>query len=625
MTESKKPAGKIKPQVYRLNVFSPTSGTSTEPPQNSENFGRPTDYFLGHNLAKSSDSGELQKASTQVSDDYNTFSTEQLDLISPPYDLKFLSDLNTISVTRRSCIEAKATNVAGLGYRIKRVDPEADETDTDDISDMIKLQLERWAAKDLQSFSELIKSVKVDEESNGNGCIEVSRNRKGQIDGLYHIPSHTIRVKKDRSGFVQILPNGIDRVPFYNFGDKVELKEDGTIEMLPDRDRAINELIHFKLYSHRSAFYGVPEDIAAIPSIMADEAARAHNNKFFKYSGTPEIALIFEVDAAAIPTIYGDQPVKVEIDPNTKRDIEEHFRRNLSANTFEPAIFHLPPGVKMRVEKISSEQKDAGWTNFRKNNKAEIREAHRTPGVIVGGADTQYATAAVEKAIYLEQVIAPEQERYEQALMSLLWPELVMIGDKDVAPEVSEDGDMTVKPRIKVSPENGVGANPNIWRLDFKEMSVADKSVDAQVHNIYATLGVLTINEIRMQLGMKPLPDGDKPAQPQPGAEGNAAGQNAQMMQAGAGNPEMPPFVSNLPPGAAVKSDITGLGPGRGPNGQVTPKMPRRPFDQGGFNAANMASVGRPLYKSDPEDPDEQVVIPKAYLDRLLENQKSSE
>lgn len=588
----------IKPYVYRLNVF---GGDSSTPRGNSENFGKPTDVY-GRDLTQTNASVDsvLAKSSTQGTDYPDTFTAESLDLVATPYDLRFLSDLNDISVTRRSCIDAKATNTASLGYRIKRVDPTADETDRDEISDKIKLQLEKWAAKGRRSFCELIHDVVFDEESNGNGYVEVSRNRRGEIDGLYYIPSHTVRIKKDRSGFVQILSNGTTKVPFYNFGDKVELKEDGTIEILPDRDRNINELIHFKINTHKSAYYGVPVDINAIPTIIGDEAAREYNNKFFRFSATPELALIFEVDVTAIPTLYGDQPIKVEIDPNTKRDIEEHFRRNLAAKTFEPAIFHLPPGVKLRVERLSTEQKDSGWTTFRAANKTEIMQAHRTPPVIVGGGDSSYANAAVEKAVYLEQVIYPRQERYEQLLMSLLWPEMVMIGNKELPAELSGEGDLSVKPIIRVAPENGVGVDPTIWRLDFKEMSIADKSVDAQVHNIYATLGVLTINEIRMQLGMKPLPDGDKVATPKSGAEGNAAAQNAKADKAMAGNPEIP-FVTNMPPQTATKMDITGLGDGRGPNGSVTPKMPRRPFDQGGFNAANMMSVGRPLHKSDEE------------------------
>ena len=612
----------LKPYVYKLNVFGGDSAAHHR--GNSENFGKPTDVY-GRDLGHSPVAVDtvLQKSSTQGTDTQDGYSAESLDLVASPYDLKFLSDLNDISVTRRSCVEAKAVNTAGLGYRVKRVDPAADETADDEVSDKVKLQLEMWAAKGGKSFSQFVQQVAFDEESNGNGYMEVSRNRKGQIDGLYNIPSHTIRIKKDRSGYVQVLSNGITKVPFYNFGDKVELKEDGTIEILPDRDRKINELIHFKIDSHKSNYYGVPVDIAAISTIIGDEAAREHNNKFFKFSATPELALVFEVDASAIPTLYGDQPIKVEIDPNTKRDVEEHFRRNLSAKTFEPAIFHLPPGVKLDIKKLSSESKDAGWQNFRKANKAEILEAHRTPPVIVGGSESNYANAAIEKSVYLEQVIHPKQEKYESAIMSLMWPELVMIGNKELPAEMSEDGDLTIKPIIRVAPENGIGVDPTIWRIDFKEMSVADKSVDAQVHNIYATLGVMTVNEIRMQLGMKPLPEGNKPPTPKPGAEGNAAAQNAQMQQAGAGNPEMTPFVSNMAPQTAQKADITGLGNGRGPNGQITPKMPRRPGDQGGFNAANMMTAGTPLHKDDSTT-EPQVVIPKAYLEELLRNQQGN-
>jgi len=617
-----KPSKPLRPYTYKLSLFGGSSSSS--PASNSEGMGKPTDVY-GRDITSPIAAVDtiLAKSSTQGTDEQDNYSAESLDLVAAPYDLKFLTDLNDVSVTRRSCIEAKATNVAALGYRIKRVDPAADETDRDDVSEKIKLQLERWAAKGASPFAITIYNMVYDLESNGNGYLEISRNRRGEIDGIYNIPSHTIRIKKDRSGFVQVLSNGVTKVPFYNFGDKFELKENSTIELLPDRDRNINELIHFKLDTHKSNYYGLPVDISAIPTIIGDEAAREYNNKFFKFSATPELALIFEVDATAIPTLYGDQPIKVEIDPNTKRDIEEHFRRNLAAKTFEPAIFHLPPGVKMRVEKLSTEQKDSGWTKFREANKAEIREAHRTPPVVTGGSNTNYANAAIEKSVYLEQVVAPRQEEIEQTLMSLLWPELVMIKNKELPADLSEDGDLSVKPVIRVSPEDGVGVDPTVWRLDFKEMSVADKSVDAQVHNIYATMGAMTINEIRMQLGMKPLPDGNKPPAPPPGAEGNALAQNAQMTQAAAGNPEMPPFVSNMAHQATQKVDITGLGDGRGPNGSVTPKMPRRPFDNGGFNAANMGSVGHPMSKEDIV-PEEQAIIPKAYLDHLLRNQRDN-
>src|SRR3990167_1095661 len=148
----------VLPTSLKIGFSSSVSGPKYQ--GNSENFGRPVDY-KGMPLKKG-DKGTLSKASTQSIEEQAQYGTYALDLVDPPNDLNFLVNLNGISVTRRSCIEAAATNTALLGYRIKRTDPEADETDEDDISEAIKTQLEKWSAKGGLSFSELIYQVKFD-------------------------------------------------------------------------------------------------------------------------------------------------------------------------------------------------------------------------------------------------------------------------------------------------------------------------------------------------------------------------------------------------------------------------------------------------------------------------------
>lgn len=59
-------------------------------------------------------------------------------------------------------------------------------------------------------------------------------------------------------------------------------------------------------------------------------------------------ALIFEVDRGVI----GDTPVRVVIPDEVKHQITEHFRRNLGRTVPDPAMFHLPPGVTLRIEKL---------------------------------------------------------------------------------------------------------------------------------------------------------------------------------------------------------------------------------------------------------------------------------
>lgn len=564
----------------------------------------------------------LEKASSQIVDD--TELNYGLDgVVEHPFNMEALIKLNEMSVVRRSCINAIATNTARLGYRIKKTDPGAEEQDSDEVSEQIIDLLEKWSRQDRASFADLIYKVKFDEESCGNGYIEVTRDRVGRISGMHYVPAHTIYIKRDRSGFVQRV--GTQKVGFYNFGDKYTIDKSGKRTLKADRDVKVRELIHFKMHASGSQFYGLPRDIAAITTIYGDELARNHNTKFFTHSATPELLLIFEVDKSYIQNAVGSQPTKVTLPSEIKREIEDHFRRTLSSSSFKPGIFHLPPGVTLRIERLSAEQKDAGWINFRKENRNEIRIAFQTPPVVVAdmGEGSSYGTALVEKSVYLEQVIEPEQRKYQGDLMWCLWPEMTQVEAPKLPMIVDETGDSTLPKQISIGPKDGTGVNPHIWKLEFLRMTIADQATLAQIHNIYGTLQAMTINEIRADRGMKPMKDGDKPPQPKGGEEGNAMAQNADMKQVAAGNPDMDNFVSNP---MQAPGEITGLqgrpGGGRGPNGTVSAKTPRRVGDVGGVQAANLFTAGQVTKSVDLEG---MRVIAQDQYDLLRERLEKAE
>ncbi len=564
----------------------------------------------------------LEKASSQIVDD--TELDYGLDgVVEHPFNMEALIKLNEMSVVRRSCINAIATNTARLGYRIKKTDPGAEEQDSDEVSEQIIDLLEKWSRQDRASFADLIYKVKFDEESCGNGYIEVTRDRVGRISGMHYVPAHTIYIKRDRSGFVQRV--GTQKVGFYNFGDKYTIDKSGKRTLKADRQENIRELIHFKMHASGSQFYGLPRDIAAITTIYGDELARNHNTKFFTHSATPELLLIFEVDKAYIQNAVGSQPSKVTLPAEIKREIEDHFRRTLSSSSFKPGIFHLPPGVTLRIERLSAEQKDAGWINFRKENRNEIRIAFQTPPVVVAdmGDGSSYGTALVEKSVYLEQVIEPEQRKYQGDLMWCLWPEMTQVEAPKLPMIVDETGDSTLPKQINIGPKDGTGVNPHIWKLEFLRMTIADQATLAQIHNIYGTLQAMTINEIRADRGMKPMKDGDKPPQPKGGEEGNAMAQNADMKQVAAGNPDMDSFVSTP---LQAPGEITGLqgrpGGGRGPNGTISAKTPRRVGDVGGVQAANLFTAGQVTKAADLEG---MRVIAQDQYDLLRERLEKAE
>lgn len=555
----------------------------------------------------------LEKASSLI-DPETSVNLSYVDGVIPhPFPMDAMMDLNNRSVTRRACIEALATNVCKLGYTIKKLDPNAEAETTDEVSDQVTDLLEEWAGKDDESFSNLLYRVVYDVESCGNGYLEVSRDLEGNIAGLHYAPAHTIYIKADRSGYIQKV--GLKKVPFYNFGDVWTINNDGSRRLNKDRNARVKELIHFKLPASGSKFYGEPRDVPAIPTYFGDEQARKQNNKFFTHGATPEVLLVFRVNPNDAKTIYGSGNLNVKIPESFKKDMENFFRRTLTSKELVPGILNLPAGVELKVERLSSEQKEAGWSKFREDNRKEIQEAFRTPDVILALSGSNYASAMAEKSVYLEQVIEPEQTSLSEKLMRRLWPEMTSIIMKNSPAVIDEEGNEKKPRQLALSAPGRTGVNHRVWKLAFNRMSILDATAQAQIDNIYGTLQVKTRNEIRRGINLKPIPGGDAPPQLAGGAEGNALAQNADMKQVASGNPDLDNFVSNLTP----KVDITGIGQGRGTNGTVSIPQPRRPMTQSKHQAANLGTVGQPVAKSEDLEDELRIMQERvAFLESVL-------
>lgn len=151
------------------------------------------------------------------------------DLIEPPYNLEYLSTIYEISPYNFAAINAKVANIVGLGYDF------IETKKTNDALDGIesKAQLERARKKlnrvrqdlhiwledcnDEETFKETLMKFYTDVEATGNGYLEIGRTVTGKIGYLGHIPSKSMRVRRLRDGFIQLLYG--KAVYFRNFGD----------------------------------------------------------------------------------------------------------------------------------------------------------------------------------------------------------------------------------------------------------------------------------------------------------------------------------------------------------------------------------------------------------------------
>lgn len=151
------------------------------------------------------------------------------DLVEPPYNLEYLSKIYEISPYNYSAINAKVSNIVGLGHDFieTRKTKEAFDNITDDKSlDRARRKLNRlrqdlydWLEEcnEEETFTETLIKAYTDVEATGNGYLEIGRTSAGKIGYIGHIPAKTMRVRRLRDGFIQLLYG--KAVYFRNFGD----------------------------------------------------------------------------------------------------------------------------------------------------------------------------------------------------------------------------------------------------------------------------------------------------------------------------------------------------------------------------------------------------------------------
>jgi capsid portal protein len=240
----------------------------------------------------------LEKSFTGI-DDAKSKKLDPLDLtgyslfmiVQPPYNVMYLSQLFDLSPFHHAAVEAKTANIIGLGYDFEETQQVLDKVE-DVMNDAVKLdKLRRKISKGRQElkdylesmnsddgFLETMKKIVTDLETTGNAYLEIGRTSSGKIGFLGHIPTITMRIRRHRDGFVQVVYN---RYTFFrNYGDTTTEDQIGT-------DPRPNEVIHFKKYSPTNTYYGIPDIISAKNAIAGDEFAQRYNLDYFENKAVP--------------------------------------------------------------------------------------------------------------------------------------------------------------------------------------------------------------------------------------------------------------------------------------------------------------------------------------------------
>jgi len=389
------------------------------------------------------------------------------DVITPPWNLYELANYYDTSFANHAAIDAKVENIVGLGYEFKvsprtmlRLEASEDNSATQKARKRIertKIELRDWleSLNDDDSFTATMEKVYTDLQSTGNGYLEIGRTTRGDIGYVGHIPATTMRVRRLKDGYVQIIGNKI--VYFRNFGARNP--NPLTTDSRP------NEIIHFKQYSPLNTFYGVPDIMSAINSLHGDSLASQYNIDYFANKAVPRYVV----------TLKG---AKLSGDAEDK--MFRFLQTNLRGQSHRTLYIPLPGDsennkVEFKMEPIEDGIQDGSFKEYRKQNRDDILVAHQVPLSKLGGGDSaSIAAALAQDRTFKEQVARPAQRQLEKMINKII--------------------------REKT----------DIVEFVFNELTLTDEIAQSQILERYVKNQIMTPNEARVVLDMPQRDGGDE-------------------------------------------------------------------------------------------------------------------
>jgi PBSX family phage portal protein len=321
----------------------------------------------------------------------------------------------------------------------------------------LKVQLRDWIENLNQdeSFTSIMEKVDTDFYATGNGYIEIGRTTFGEIGYIGHIPATTMRVRRIHDGFVQMIGNKV--VYFRNFG--ATNKNPITADPRP------NEIIHIKEYSPLNTFYGVPDIVAAMPSLLGDQLASQYNIDYFQNKAVPRY----------IVTLKGAQ-----LSSEAEDKLFRFLQTGLKSQNHRTLYIPLPGDsdgnkVEFKMDPIENGIQDGSFKEYRKQNRDDILIAHQVPLSKLGGSDSSAIAASLSQdRTFKEQVARPAQRNLEKILNRII--------------------------REKT----------DILELKFNELTLTDELAQSQILTNYVKNQIMVPNEAREILNLPERADGDE-------------------------------------------------------------------------------------------------------------------
>jgi len=379
----------------------------------------------------------------------------------PPFNPTQLAEIYTYSGYHTRCINLKAIITAGLGYDIHPTEGGAEKNIKDPEYVKLKAFLDAHSGYAKQTVAESFANFATDFEIFGSAQFEIARNMKGEVAEFYHFPGIEAVAK-----YVALKPPVIQLIQMVGLA-WATLNPLGTLNLtttgqLQGDKTGLNEYIRMKNYNPKTRFYGLPEYLGCLGSILLDRSAVEYNINKFDNMGIP----------AHVTTIVGG-----DLSAESKKEVHSFFTnkfkglKNVGRNLLLIFSGSNPDQVKVDIKSVEPEVKDASFQKMRIDARDEIITTHGVPKRLLGLAEAGSLGGSSEGKsqlkIFQECVIEPKQERFEQMFNNM------------------------IREGLKITK----------YEIKLNQLYVEDPKSDGQFYAAMAAANILFPDEIREELG----------------------------------------------------------------------------------------------------------------------------
>lgn len=415
--------------------------------------------------------------------------------ISPPYPPGKLAALQEMNGTHAVAVKKKAVREVGFGFDVVP-HPQVDDPD----EDQEERAEEFWFGHNsvwkigpqgtpAATPQEVFEMARRDWHGIGFLGLEIIYGDDDKPHGLAHVPAEELRVRRGQDepvqagyGYVQHDAGNVvyygeagDRGGYYHdesvdqiYVDKETGEKTEDPETLPNGPA--NEVLFVPNPHPLSKYYGIPDWVAEIQTMVADDEAKRFNRQFFEYDAMPQYAVIVENGRLT-------EESRNELRKLVTRLRKDRSRRMVvleAEDLADSGINVEGDSPELRIEPLSRQgEEDMAFTEFRRLNEHEVAKVHEVPHVLINRLESSNRANAREQIRdFTEEVIEPQQRRFAERIYRVIHQDVLDVTD---------------------------------WTIEFKtKTGDRQRQRDIAKTEMEATNGAMTVNEARENVGLEP-------------------------------------------------------------------------------------------------------------------------